>query len=190
VQVRGRFLGSGNGLPVACGEYGANARGFTYVMSQGTSTTAPRSWAVRLLLVCMLAVCALMMHAPHGAAAAMAPAGHSTSGSTAVETGPRAVSNHGTQGTQATKTATETAISLHAGTGAHDQRGDGCSCCPTPLDIVIACAAVDTGLQQHGTLPQTLDEDAFVTPDLASSGSATQRAAPPPSLAELSLLRI
>jgi hypothetical protein len=165
-------------------------------MSQVTSTIASRSWAVRLLLVCMLAVCGLMMHAPHGAAAAMAPAGRITSGSTAAETGPRAVSNHGTQGTQGTegtqgtKTATETAISLHAGTGAHDQRGDGCSCCPTPLDIVIACAAADTGLQQHGTLPQTLDEDAFVTPHLASSGSATQRAAPPPSLAELSLLRI
>ncbi|MDX6344734.1 MAG: hypothetical protein QOH87_4872 [Trebonia sp.] len=129
-------------------------------MSQRTSTIAPRSWAVRSLLVCMLAMCALMVHAPHGAAAAMAPASHSTSGSTSHDQ-------------------------------AQDQRGDRCSCCPTPLDIAVACATVNTGPpQQHGTLPQALDEDAFAAPGLASSGSAAQRAAPPPSLAELSLLRI
>jgi hypothetical protein len=134
-------------------------------MSQRTSTIAQRSWAVRLLLVCMLALCALMVHAPHGANAAMAP-GHSTSGSTATKTAAPHVQ-------------------------AQEQRGDRCSCCPTPLDIAVACATVNTGPpQQHGTLPQALDEDAFAAPGLASSGSAAQRAAPPPSLAELSLLRI
>jgi len=164
-------------------------------MSQRISTIASRPWAVRLLLVGMLAVCALMMHAPHGAAAAMGPAGHSTSGFTSAEAGHRAVADQGTTGTEGPKTAAETAILLDPGAAAHnqahDQRGDGCSCCPTPLDIAVACATVNTGPpQQHGTLPQALDEDAFVTPDLAPSGSPAPRAAPPPSLAELSLLRI
>jgi len=165
-------------------------------MSQRTSTIAPRSWAVRLLLVGMLAVCALMMHAPHNPSAATGPAGHSPGVSTSAEVGHQAIADQGITGTE---TAAETAISLpvgiHPGTAAdnqaQDQRGDGCSCCPTPLDIAVACATVNTGPpQQHGTLPQALDEDAFVTPDLASSGSAAERAAPPPSLAELSLLRI
>jgi hypothetical protein len=124
----------------------------------------------------------------------MAPTGHSTSGSVAAENGPWAVASHGaqdTEGTEAIKAATETAISLHASLGAHDQQGDGCSCCPTNLDIAVACATVNTGSpHQHGTLTRVLDEDGFVTPDLASSSSAAQRAAPPPSLAELSLLRI
>jgi hypothetical protein len=128
-------------------------------MSQRNSTTAPRSWVVRLLLMCLLALCALILHAPHGASAAIVQAG------------------------------------THAGTAAHnqaqDQRGDRCSCCPKPLDIAVACATVNTGPpQQHSALALALDADPFVTPDLASFGSASQRAAPPPSLAELSLLRV
>lgn len=164
-------------------------------MSRPTSTIAPRSWAALLLLVGMLALCALMMRAPHGAAAATAQAAHGTSGSISAGAGHQAMVDKGLIGTERAETVTETAMSLHPGTAAqhnqaHDQRGDGCFCCPTPLAIATACATVNTGPpQQHGTLLQALGEDAFVTP-VAPSGSAAQRAAPPPSLAELSLLRV
>jgi hypothetical protein len=159
-------------------------------MNKNSSTIATRPWAVRWLLLSLLAVGILLLHIPHSAHDASASMGsmgstvYSTSAFTSTAADQSSAADPGT------KTATETASLLAAGVGMHDHGGDDCSCCPAPATIAARCEAVNTGQsQQHGALPQALDEDAFVTPGLALSGRTTPRAAPP-SLAELSLLRI
>jgi hypothetical protein len=160
-------------------------------MSKNSSTAATRQWAVRWVLLNLLAVGILLLHAPHSAhatSATKAPMVYSTSAYISAVDHPSALG----QGTvnQSTKTATETASLLAADVGMHDHGGDNCSCCPAPATIAVRCEVANPGQpQQHGTPPQALDEDAFVTPGLAQQGRTTPRAAPP-SLAELSLLRI
>jgi hypothetical protein len=171
-------------------------------MDKNSSAAATRQWAVRWVLLSLLAVSLLMLGIPHssdGTSASKALTVYSTSAYTSTAAGQSSAADPGTtdQGIthqvtagSGTKTATETASLLAAGVGMHDHGSDNCSCCPAPATIAVRCEAVNTGQpQQHGALPQALGEDAFVTPARAWSGRATPRAAPP-SLAELSLLRI
>jgi hypothetical protein len=153
-------------------------------MRQAGTAGGARFWAARLLMVCALAVCAAAMHSPDPmssvAAVAMSPAGADTGG-------------------QATALA---APDVHAdgmrpvAAGAHEASVDapgqdtGCGCCPH--DAATCCAATTEDPSPHGCVgpgnPGGRDcaFPAALQSDFCSHGSL----AAPPSLSELSLLRI
>lgn len=158
-------------------------------MRQDASVSAARPWVVRWLLVGVLALCVVVLHTPlgsHHAFAAKAPTGYSANGFSST------AAAHTTAADQGIKLTADIAHGTHgigADQAAHGQRGDNCSCCPSPLVMAARCAEVTSGAPQLGTPPQTPHEDVSAVLSLVPPGRAAQRAAPP-SLAELSLLRI
>jgi len=160
-------------------------------MREHTSASAARPWAVRWLLVAVLALCVLVMNTSlgsHHASAAKAPTGYSANGFASTGLSSTAAARPATA-SQSIKVTAETTYAVDAGQALHGQKGDNCSCCPAPLGIAARCAEVTTSSPQHGTPPQTPFAYPPAAPSLAPHGNAAQRAVAP-SLAELSLLRV
>jgi hypothetical protein len=160
-------------------------------MRQGSSVSAARPWVVRWLLVAVLALCVLVMNTSlgsHHPSAAKAPTGYSANGFASTGLSSTAAA-HPATASQSIKVTAETTYAVDAGQALHGQKGDNCSCCPAPLGIAARCAEVTTSSPQHGMPPQTPFAYPAAAPGLVPPGRAAQRAAPP-SLAELSLLRI